>query len=230
MTFDAVHCPQCGRAADADGNGLPDALDKVVQTAAQNAVAAERARTSTRRQQNDAANQRRLDVRALEVNLATPRTWWGVARGRFRDTFLLMIFVMCTVGMLPRMILASTLGFSLAGPALCLVQCPACGAPGRAFSWNYRGSWQENKGRMGSAYVCENPVADPRGLSYPDVRSEPLNSALQPYIVHNFWIFVGDVVGWSLVVAALRALFGTRAALAALDTERADLERRLRAP
>jgi hypothetical protein len=226
VTLGVAHCAVCGRPVDADGNGLPDLLDQRVQAAAQKAVADERAKDAARVAAAEEEKRRRTDEQLLKQNVATPRTWGGLALARFRETFMLMLFMVATFGILPRMILASA-GFSLAGPALCLVQCPDCGAPGRAFAWNYRGSCQSNKGRMGIAYVCENPVADPSQLTHTAVRSDPLNTELQPYMVHNFWIFVGDVVGWSLLIAALRALLGTGKALGELDRARADLERRL---
>lgn len=226
VVLGVTHCPSCGRPVDADGNGLPDALDQRVQAAAQKAVADERAKEHARKEADERDKRRRIDEALLKANVAVPRTWGGLAAHRFMTTFVVMLFVMSTVGFLPRMLLAAG-GISLSGPLLCTVQCPDCRAPGRAFSWNYRGSCQENKGRMGTAYVCHNPVADVDRLQWTDVRSDPLNTALQPYIVHAFWIFVGDVVGWSLIVATLRALIGTGKARVALDRERADLERRL---
>lgn len=226
LTLGATHCALCGRPVDADGNGLPDALDQMVQAAAKQAVAQERAQEQARAAQGLVVKQRRLLELQLQENARTPRTWLGLALDRARSTFLVMLFVMATVGFPIRMVLAAA-GVGLSGPLWCMVQCPDCRAPGRAFAWNYRGSCQENKGRMGYAYVCGNPRADVSTLTWIDVRTEPLNSVLQPYMVHGGLTFAGDALVGAALVAALRALFGTGARLRRLDAERAELERKL---
>lgn len=223
----ATFCPACGRPVDADGNGLPDALDAMVQAAAKKAVAEERAKESARVERSKGKKRRQLDEFALAENLATPRTWGALALRRARDGFVVAALVLMSVGFPIKMILAS-FGAGLSGPLLCAVQCPDCRPPGRAFSWNYKGSCQDNKGRMGYAYVCGNPVADVSTLRWTDVRSDPLNSALQPYMVHGGLTYLGDALVAGVIVAALRALFGTGAKLARLDAERAEIERRLR--
>lgn len=226
LVLGAAHCPACRRPVDADGNGLPDALDQRIKAAAQQAVADERAQVQAQQTKETQARKRRLDEARLQDNLATPRTWTALALRRARDTFLMMLFVMAVLGMPMRMILASA-GVGLSGPLWCLAQCADCSAPGRAFAWNYRGSCQENKGRMGYAYVCTNPRVDVSTLNWTDVRSTPLNDILQPYMVHGGLTLLGDVLLGSALVALARALFGTSARLRALDEERAELERKL---
>jgi len=226
MVLGGTHCPSCGRPADADGNGLPDALDRMVQVAAQNAVAAERAREASIHADGVRLKQRRMLENELRSNVAVPRTWFGVAIHRFTEMFLLMTFFGLTIGNATRL-LSGPLGFNLGGMAMCLVQCPTCEPPGRAFNWNYRGPWQTNKGVMGSAYVCDNPVVDVGTLTAGDIRREPLNSTLQPYIVHNGWIILADTLAWALLLATLYALLGAGRELATLDQRRAELERRL---
>ena len=219
-------CPSCGRPVDADGNGLPDSLDQMVQSAAKKAVAEERAQERAREEQGARAKERRMLELQLQENALTPRTWVGLALYRARNTFLVMLFVMATMGIPIRMVLASG-GIGLSGPLLCVVQCPECGPPGRAFAWNYRGSCQENQGRMGYAYVCSNPRVDVSTLQWIDVRTQPLNDVLQPYMVHGALTFVGDVLVGAALVSLLRALVGTGARLRKLDAERAELERKL---
>jgi hypothetical protein len=222
----ATHCPVCGRPVDADGNGLPDAIDQLVQNAAKQAVAAERAQYHAAEVSQQDAKKRRMTEALLRRNLEAPRTWSGLALHRLRVSFVVLFFFAGTVGTLPLALLSSA-GLSLAGPALCAVQCPDCHPPGRGFSWNYRGNCQSLKGRMGSAYVCHNPHVDVDRLRRTEVSSDPLNTALQPYILSAVLLHFADAFAWSLLLASLRAIFGTSRALRDLETQRIALERTL---
>jgi hypothetical protein len=88
--------------------------------------------------------------------------------------------------------------------------------------WRYRGSWRPNKGSMGSALVCNNPVLDVDRATWFDVSRR--NDELQPYIVHGVIWYLADAVLLGAAVAALRMLFGVGRARRRLDEEHAALE------
>jgi len=223
-------CPACGRPVDADGNGLPDDLDARVQSAARAAVA--EAKRDELAQASNAARQKELNVAelALRTNVETPRSWWGLAAQRGRNGFLATTMILLAGFVMPVRMALDVFGISVAGAIVCPLQCADCAGPGRNFMWNYRGSCQANKGRMGSALVCHNPVLDVDSARWSDITRN--NDALQPYIVHGFVAYFVECIGLGALVGLLRFLFGTRRALRRLDDERATLEaavQRLRA-
>jgi hypothetical protein len=216
-----VHCPQCGRRVDADGNGLPDDLDARVQAAARVAVAEARFEDLTRLA--DGARKKELAVaeQRLRANRETPRGWVALALRRGWYTFLgVTALLLCGV-VFPLQIGLGALDFSPTGSVVCPVYCEGCAGPGRSFHWRYRGSWRANKGSMGAALVCHNPTLDLERARWSDVSN---NDALQPYVVHGAVWYFADCILLGAAAAALRMLFGVGRARRRLDEEHAALE------
>lgn len=217
-----VHCPQCGRRVDADGNGLPDDLDARVQAAARVAVA------EARREELDrvADGARKKELAAAELRLRqnreTPRGWVALALRRGLYTFLGVTALLLCGFVFPVQMGLAALGVSPTGSVVCPVYCDGCAGPGRSFHWRYRGSWRANKGTMGSALVCHNPVLDLDRARWFDVHQR--NDALQPYIVHGVIWYLTDCALLGAAVAALRMFLGTGRARRRLDEEHAELE------
>ncbi len=205
LAANATFCNQCGRPVDADHDGVPDGLGRLIEEKAREIVADERRKEQAEKdRQLELAELQAMTVReaAIEVNLrdnaATPRAavplflhilrWWALA------IFALWI----PFGFAPHAIL-SLVGYSPAGVVLCPLQCPECSGPGRSFMSNYKGSWHSEKGRMGQALLCHNPKYDADKLDYSKIRGE-LNDELQPYLVHGFLGVLlrrgGHVRGW----------------------------------
>lgn len=216
-----VHCPQCGRRVDADGNGLPDDLDARVQAAARAAVA--EARSEEIFQLADGARKKALAAAELRLrrNRETPRGWVALSLHRGLYTFLGVTALLLCGLVFPAQIGLEALGLSPAGSVVCPVYCDGCAGPGRSFHWRYRGSWKANKGSMGSALVCHNPVLDVDRARWSDVSN---NDSLQPYVVHGVSWYVADSVLLGAAAAALRMVLGVGRARRRLDEEHAALE------
>ena len=216
-----VHCPQCGRRVDADGNGLPDDLDARVKAAARAAVAEARAEEIV--QLADGARKKALAAaeQSLRENRETPRGWIALALRRGRNTFLAVTgLLLCGFVFLAQMVMEAA-GFSPTGSVVCPVYCDGCAGPGRSFHWRYRGSWKANKGSMGSALVCHNPLLDVDRARWSDVSN---NDSLQPYVVHGAIWYIADCVLIGAAAAALRMFLGVGRARRRLDEEHAALE------
>lgn len=216
-----VHCPQCGRRVDADGNGLPDDLDARVKAAARAAVAEARAEEIV--QLADGARKKALAAaeRSLRENRETPRGWIALALHRGRHTFLgVTALLLCGFVFLAQIGL-DAVGVSPTGLVVCPVYCDGCAGPGRSFHWRYRGSWKANKGSMGRALVCHNPMLDVDRARWTDVSN---NDALQPYVVHGAIWYIADCVLLGAAAAALRMFLGVGRARRRLDEEHAALE------
>lgn len=233
LAANATFCNQCGRPVDADHDGVPDGLGRLIEAKAREIVADERRKEQAEKdRQLELAELQAMTVReaAIEVNLrdnvATPRAaiplflhilrWWAVA------IFALWI----PFGFAPHAIL-SLVGYSPAGVVLCPLQCPECSGPGRSFMSNYKGSWHSEKGRMGQALLCHNPKYDADKLDYPKIRGE-LNDELQPYLVHGFLVYFVEGAMFAGGIGLLGALLRTSKKRRSLDEERTTLEAELR--
>lgn len=216
-----VHCPQCGRRVDADGNGLPDDLDARVQAAARVAVA--EARREELDRVADGARKKHLAAAELRLrqNRETPRGWVALALHRGLYTFLGVTALLLCGFVFPVQMGLEALGFSPTGSVVCPVYCDGCAGPGRSFHWRYRGSWRANKGSMGSALVCHNPTLDLDRATWSDVSNK---DSLQPYVVHGVIWYLADCVLLGAAVAALRMVLGVGRARRRLDEEHAALE------
>lgn len=217
-----IHCPKCGRRVDADGNGLPDDLDARVQAAARAAVAEARLEDATRASDSTRQKALALAEQRLRANRETPRGWVALALRRGRGAFLAVTGLLLCGLVFPVRMALGALGVSPTGSVVCPVYCDGCAAPGRGFYWRYRGSWRANKGSMGSAMVCHNPVLDLDRAQWFDVSQR--NHALQPYIVHAAVWHIADSVLLGASAAALWMFLGTGRARRRLDEEHAALE------
>lgn len=218
-----AQCPRCGRAVDADGNGLPDDLDRKVQQSVKKALHEAKAEEAEAKARQDRKRQADTVRLRLQLNQESPRSFFGLAWRRGRNTFLAMFFLFAVGVVIPaRLLLSATAGSTPAGLVWCPLQCPECHGPGHIFMWRYRGPWHSNKGRMGTALVCHNPNFDVDRATWLDVSRQ--NDSLQPYIVHGFVAYLVDSVGLALVFAILRSFIGTSRALKELDIQRRELE------
>ncbi len=228
ITLEMTFCAACGRPVDADRNGLPDALDLKVQEAAKKAVVDERAAQDER----DRVGKERAQIRKklelltsnLKSNRESPRSFLALAFSRMKVTFVAMCAAWVIIGV-PVHFISGALGFAISGPLVCAVQCSECHGTGRAFMWNYRGSWHSEKGRMGYALVCDNPRYDVSRLTWQDIRNDEINTALQPYMVHGFIAYLADGIVVAVLMALYVGLFRTHKALARLDPELKQMER-----
>lgn len=228
IALDMTACPSCGRPVDADGNGLPDALDAKMQEVARATVADERAKDARKKEHSKLQGELKFTEMRIKSNRETSRGFVPLFFSRLWFTFVVMFIVWMVIGFAPRAIVAGITDRAISGWLVCELQCPECHGPGKMFQWNYRGSWQSNKGRMGTALVCHNPRYNVDALSWSDVRNTETNEALQPYIVHAFFVHLGDAVVAAAAVALFRAVFRTRKRQLALDPELRELEQKHR--
>lgn len=109
----------------------------------------------------------------------------------------------------------------------CPFQCSGCRAPARVFSWTYRGSGHDEKGREGYALVCTNGAVDIRTLTEDEVRSSK-NRKLQPYLMNGFVVLVIEAVAlFPIALLAFGAIRGPQRKRR-VASERAKLEEALR--
>jgi hypothetical protein len=224
-----IACPMCGvryeRASRACANcgaplpgwdgvevpaaGEPD-LDRIVDERARMIVQYERdaeAERLRREAQRDQLQKEVARARALrDGNLREPPTALGsIARSIRRIALATLIFGLFPgTGLMVHMFLFPLLGVSPAAP-VCPLVCDGCSPWARTFFRNYEGDWQEKNGRMGYAFVCENPRIPIDDLGTNDVEDDPMNTKLQPYMLNSFTVWMAEV---AICVPALALLFG----------------------
>lgn len=229
LPIDATFCDACGRPTDADRDGVPDALGELIANKARAIVAEERrldeeraaAKRSDERLVKLTAEASAIEL-ALRANALLPRSWFGAFRRLSVVIAIGVAMVWLPFGTLFHFLFGA-ISFSPAGPVLCPIHCEGCEGPGRAFAWNFKGSWKSEKGRMGYALVCHNKEHDIDKLEFTDVRSDPMNTKLQPYMIHGFvaYFVEGLVLAPGLGITLALLLAGKRRA--AYDQERAEL-------
>ncbi len=96
---------------------------------------------------------------------------WGILTPIFIGSLLFHMIVFPAIGRTP-------------AEVVCPLVCSGCSRPARVFSWNFRGQWHSENGRMGYAFVCSNTKIDVRGLTESDIWTR--NRALQPYMLNAF--------------------------------------------
>jgi hypothetical protein len=241
LVGDAKFCASCGRPTDADGDGIPDALDKLIENKAKSILAAERQGEADQRAKEALAEEitklERADVtigEQIQQNQRIPRSWWALLQRQVIGITSVCAVVWAIVGWLPHLAILPLISYTPAGFVACPLQCETCSGPGRAFSWNFKGSWRSEKGQMGYALVCHNPKYDVDKLDERrDVRGA-LNAELQPYMVSSFFSFF---VEGAMFCAAMSLYFGVfrlgkrrrklDAMLAALELNRSNGRARL---
>lgn len=205
-----------------------DEIDRRVKQAVQEALAAER-RGAAERQANDAQNLARLKREAeLSALEKTPRTWGALAVRRTRNVFLGALALLLVGVVIPAQMALGALGARPASFVLCPLQCDQCSGPGRSFHWNYRGSWQSNKGRMGAAHICDHPSLDMEQMTAFEIVKR--NDELQPYLLSWFATYPVDALSLALIAAGLFGLRGTGKALQRHAARRAELSAELGRP
>lgn len=231
----ATFCSACGRPVDADRDGVPDALGAMIEAKARAIVAEDR-----KRQEDEEAAKKRTerltrvtaDVSAAELALAQnaklPRSWFGAFRHITALATITSFIVWLLLGALLHLFVMGAIGYSPAGVVLCPSHCDGCEGPGRVFSWNYKGRWHSEHGRMGYALVCHNKAHDVDKLEWSDVRSDPLNTDLQPYMIGGFTSFFVEGFLLSPSIGLAFGLLYANKRRRAYDVEKLELEQKLR--
>lgn len=219
----ATFCNACGRPVDADRDGVPDALNKLIEERAVQAVERREQERAAAKEHQERLTRLTAETAAVELalkqNEVLPRSWFGAFRHLSAVIGIGVFMLWLPFGFLFHFIFGG-IGVSPAGPVLCPSHCDTCEGPGRAFAWNYKGSWQSNKGRMGYALVCHNKEINIDKLDWTEVRSEPLNTQLQPYMIHGVVAYFSEGLVLAPVIGITLGL-----ALAGKKRVRYDAER-----
>jgi len=231
IALTATFCSACGRAVDADKDGVPDALGKMIEDKARGILASEReAEAAEKRRNAEEQELKRVIERegtveqSLRENLTVPRSWPALFLHMLKWTTMAVAIIWLPLGFIPHFIFGA-IGYSPAG-LVCPLQCADCSAPGRAFSWGYKGPWHSEKGRMGYALVCTNPSIDVATIKDSDVRGT-LNVPLQPYMMHGFIVYFAEGVIVAATFGLLFALGRTSKKQVSIERERQALEAEL---
>jgi len=231
LAADAAFCAACGRPTDADKDGVPDALDKLIEAKAKGILAAERQAEADEHAKKALADEilklERSDLTLsdqLKRNEAIPRNWARLFVDTVMTTFVIAAFAWATVGWLAHLVVFPLVSYSPAGWVACPMQCDTCQGPGRTFAWNFKGSWKSAKGQMGYALVCHNPSYDADKLEWTEVRSTK-NAVLQPYMVSSIVSYGVEGVMICSSTALYWGIARTGKRRRRLDEKRAALER-----
>jgi hypothetical protein len=236
LPLHATFCNACGRPVDADKDGVPDAIGNLVEQKARAIVAEQRAADQAAEEAKRrselvtklTAEQSAAEL-ALEQNKRLPRSVFRAFTHLWGFYAVLIVIVWLIFGSLFHLFLFGAIGYSPAGVVLCSTHCEGCEAPGRVFSWNFKGSWKEKKGQMGYALVCHNDKLNVDKLDWTQVRNDPMNTTLQPYMIDGVWSYF--VEGFVLAPTLGFVLAVTRAASRRRQwaRDRVELERKLAA-
>jgi hypothetical protein len=182
LDLSAECCPACGTPLDADGDGVPDALDALVERKARAIVAAEQAKlvplatAAPAPVVEDSTRKRATFAAFLERNRTAARPLW-LMNSRVLWTILIVGFVLGGT-LLPAC--AEPLVFErslVAASLLCPQVCAGCRGPGRIFTWHE--SSNSFEGNV-STQLCQAPAVDVNALSWSDVTARE-DKDLQPY-------------------------------------------------
>lgn len=232
VDLSAERCAACGTPLDADGDGVPDVLDALVERKARAMVEAERAKLAapgaprptpvvddrcTKREkltayQND-----------LERNRHAKRPFWLMNS--------LGLWTILIVGFFFGGILMPACGEPMifkrslvAAPLLCPRVCQGCTGPGRIFTWHERSNSYE--GNV-STQLCHTPAVNVDALTWMDVTGRE-DKDLQPFRL-TLWSSVPFDFGLAVVALLLIAPFWfARLRKKALLSEQLRLEEKLR--
>lgn len=235
LPMTATFCNSCGRPVDADKDGVPDALGNMIEQKARAIV------EQKEKQKEDAAARaaadaalKKLDAetallqKQLETNERLPRSWFGAfANISLFSTIMFGIFWL-SLGTLVHLFLFAAFDWSPAGPILCPSHCDTCDGPGRVFAYNYKGPWHSENGRMGYAFVCHNKEVAIDALTANDVRSNPLNTKLQPYMISGFAVYAVEGLILAPSIGILAGLSLAQKRRKEYDIERAALQQKIR--
>lgn len=201
ITLDTETCAACGTKIDADGNGVPDALEKMVEEKARALIASEKQREAndqaqTRRDEEASAKakERKEDETELEwlklkqkEDENEPRRSWYLSKGWaifFAACALVIggiIFPACAEPISGRSFIA--------GKVFCPGVCPTCRGPGRIFTWHETSaSYEGNVSRQ----LCHNDVVDIDKMQWTD-------SDKEEYAAYRLTLWSSVPVDWALV-------------------------------
>ncbi|CAN98648.1 putative membrane protein [Sorangium cellulosum So ce56] len=189
LDLSKTQCAACGAPVDADGDGVPDVLAKMIEDKARALLATEKQREEEAareafRVQADAAEAaaRRADEAQLaylrgrrDASLSTvPRLWYA-------SSGMLVLFALVAVvigGCMLPFGLETTIGRSIvAAHVFCPSVCRGCRGPGRVVAWRESGSWYEADV---SAEICHNRAVDIDRLTWNDITDRE-DKDLAPY-------------------------------------------------
>jgi hypothetical protein len=239
-------CAACGTPVDSDGNGLPDALDKLVEAKVSTLLQGERKQLETEQRvlavraalrggdasHADPARELELCRERLERNLAEPRRLWRMGAGHLGLLVLVSLFVggVLLTNVVEKIILGRSI---LAARLCCPSACAGCTGPGRIYSWHRRSTNYEGNY---SIQLCNNPQVDIAKLTSMDVATQE-DKGLAPYRLTLWTSFLVNAA-LSLVFLVAFAPFcfawlrrrGLEGERAFLEVEIRSLEARLSQP
>lgn len=216
----AKHCGACGVAIDADGDGVPDVLAKMIEDKARALLASERAREAEAaaaagkaKASEDAATAARAALASyraelasardgLEANLRKPRSLFFV--NKLVVTIIVLLSLVVGAAIFPGCVEPIAGRTVIAGPLLCPGRCAGCRGPGRVFTWHESGGSYE--GNV-SAQICHNAEVDVDRMTWQDGATD--DTKLVAYRVSMWWSVPLD---FALVLVVLFLLFPLYAA------------------
>lgn len=227
-------CRECGAPADADKDGIPDALERLVEQklqarveqqeakaiAEKNAQAAARADAWDKRQAAEiearcAADEKAREAgsRAQEDALAASRSFLQALRARKRPIFNAsrnVFLVALTVSLTLTLVSGGVEFFadrSIAGPVFCSFVCDGCSGPGRGFRiYSSTVCAQGNQcTAVESVFVCNNPSVDVENIDAYHAASLS-RYQLSTWIAVPVYVLLFGILG-SLTIPFLSAKF-----------------------
>lgn len=244
-------CSSCGQSLDANGDGLPDPLEKLIEAKARSLLEEQKAEERAALQEQaiaqaeaelELARQRAAEQRAAEIAAAKteleqlehalekneaqpyPRVYfpWPAPVG---------LIVACLLFGFVAMGFEGSLDASLSGRLFCGMVCQECRGPGRVFSWHPYETPTESTTDW--VQVCDNPTVDVEHmpLSGPPVEHEFLynygTGKLERYRLSMWWGFPVYVLGSFLLGIVVLPFVAARVRRGALRAERRTLQYRI---
>jgi hypothetical protein len=230
-------CAACATPVDADGNGLPDALDKLVEAkvntmlhderkqldAEQRVLAVRAALRGGDAAHADPARELGLCRERLAQNLAEPRRRWRMGAGHLGLLVLVSLFVggVLLTNVVEKIILGRSI---LAADLCCPSACAGCTGPGRIYSWHRRSTNYEGNY---SIQLCNNPQVDIAKLTAMDVATQE-DKDLAPYRLTLWTSFLINTALSLLFLVAFAPFFFAWLRRRGLEGERTFLEYEIR--
>jgi hypothetical protein len=182
-------CAACGTKVDADGDGVPDVLGKMIEDKARALFVAEKQReqeqaaeASRIAAQQQADTERDNDRRTLhglysvqDTNASTPRRVWYLSMG-----WIIFFGILSAIvgGILCPACVEPMVGRSFfAGKFFCSTVCATCRGPGRIFTWSETTNGDTSNV---STQLCHNATVDIDRLGWMDV-TDRQDEDLKPY-------------------------------------------------